>query len=484
VLRLSSSKPGEAEGILTIPAQILTPHRHLMALLLLAAVLRLALPVAAVTVGRNSLMFSESDSSYLALAAELLASGSFGTEPEVYITPGYPIFLLPGMASSHFELITLLFQVIASCVTLVFVYRTSILLFERKSIATGASLLYAVDPVSVLLVTWVMAETLFTTLIMAFLFYLLKYLGDPKQRRITVSAFALSLAIYVRPIAYYLPFVIAAGLLLWACGNVTRRRACTIHVGVFLLVSAAPLGLWQYRNYLATGIWQFSVVADTNLFTYQAAAVQAVVQGKPFEETKDQMSFDKVAESLARRHENRTVPPSEVYQYMRTEGWRILSAHPGVFARIYMTGIVHTLIGPGAEAYLRYFRIHPEGGRWPGEVFATTRFLDGIMFFVKHRPDGFWTNVVLGFVLLAYLGLAGVGLCVSRPLSHAPKLFFLLVASYLLVASGGPIGNARFRVPLVPMISIFAGVGLCLARRACRKGLAGGLRPPVDRRAM
>ena len=60
-------------------------------------------------------------------------------EPEIVRTPGYPVFLLPGLAAGHVIPVTIALQVLASCLTVYLVYRITLLLFERRRLAVSCA---------------------------------------------------------------------------------------------------------------------------------------------------------------------------------------------------------------------------------------------------------------------------------------------------------------------------------------------------------
>ena len=77
----------------------------------------------------------------------------------------------------------------------------------------------------------------------------------------------------------------------------------------------------------------------------------------------------------------------------------------------------------------------------------------------KERPVLFWSNLLLGLLLGLYYLLSAIGLLSGR--FDAPAAVLLLaVAAYFVLVSGGPAGENRFRLPIMPIVCLFAGAGL------------------------
>ena len=76
-------------------------------------------------------------------------------------------------------------------------------------------------------------------------------------------------------------------------------------------------------------------------------------------------------------------------------------------------------------------------------------------------PIVFWSNLALEGFLGGYLVLAccGIFYLLKRGAFSIDWLILALVGLYLLVLSGGPMALNRFRVPLMPCISLLVGVG-------------------------
>src|SRR5271157_832356 len=119
---------------------------YMRSVLLVAFIIRVAVPVIAFTVTENKNSFYTPDTiGYLEPAINLISANEYsrGGMPEIFRPPGYPIFLIPGLLLGRPELATIAFQIILSCVTVFLVYKIAFLLFERTDVAVLAGSMYA-----------------------------------------------------------------------------------------------------------------------------------------------------------------------------------------------------------------------------------------------------------------------------------------------------------------------------------------------------
>jgi 4-amino-4-deoxy-L-arabinose transferase-like glycosyltransferase len=176
---------------------------------------------------RDATIFYVPDTgTYVVPAQEIIAHHRFFAHgvPEIVRTPGYPFLLIPGLLLNHLPLLTISLQVLLSCFTVYMVYRTAQLLFTSERIAIAAAALYAIEPLSVLYTGLIVTETLFTSFVMLWLYFLLRYLAGPTRRDLIFSGIFLAVSVYVRPIGYFLPVIIASGLLAWILTGAQRNK--------------------------------------------------------------------------------------------------------------------------------------------------------------------------------------------------------------------------------------------------------------------
>jgi len=424
---------------------------------------RWILPLLAFIATKDRTVFHSPDTGpYVELARRLAAGRGFsaGGIPEIVRTPGFPVFLLPGILLGHLAAWTIALQVLLSTLTIYLVYKISLALFADHKAALLSALLYAMEPLSVLYSAKLLTETLFTALITFFLYMTIRYFGTGRRRYLAVSALAVAASAYVRPIAYYLPFMLTMILLiraLWVRAGIRRRLTDAL---LFSVISLGLIAAWQVRNGLETGYSGFSAIAEKNLYFYKAASVVAADEGRSYYAVQKSMGYMDDS-TYARNHpEQAGWSRAEKLEYMGKEGLRIIVHRPLTYAGIHLKGMLRTILDPGATEYLRLFKRYPRSGGLLGTiidrgVLATARDL------ARENPALFWSNVVLFPYLLAYLFFAAAGLAAPRPAGRDVRLVVLvLTALYLWILSGGANSLGRFRHPIMPVLCVLAGWGV------------------------
>jgi hypothetical protein len=114
------------------PGEIVTASTRILTILGIALLLRVLLPLAStLAVGNKGVFLFPDSTGYIKPAEELLHSGRFanGDSPEFTRTPGYPVFLLPGILLGKLVLVTVAFQVAVSLLTVWLVYRITVVIF-------------------------------------------------------------------------------------------------------------------------------------------------------------------------------------------------------------------------------------------------------------------------------------------------------------------------------------------------------------------
>jgi hypothetical protein len=443
-------------------AAVHRPIWPILAVLLIALWLRIALPVSSVAVRGDLSQFRSPDTyTYVQPAAEWLATGKFAVngDPEIIRTPGYAALLIPGILLNNIELITVMLQILLSGATVYGIYRIGLLIFRRPAPALLGAALYALEPLSILYSSKLLTETLSTALLVWALYFLCAYLKSTRWRDIVLAALGVSAATYVRPISYYLPIVIASLLGIWAIIQRPIGLRRPMQIGVFLLVCFGLIGGWQIRNRISSGYSGFTAINAINAYSYQAAAVLANQQGKSYVDVQNELGYQNDAVYLQVHPEQRSWSEAAKYQYQWEEGLRIVFSALPTYARIHAQGMLRTLLEPSAVEYLKMYNLYPALGGLLGQI-VDQGLLNTLRNLYHDNPLVFWSTLVLAVPLLLYYCLALIGLSTDRMYRRAPVILLIASSAYLLFASGGPQGLARFRHPLMPVVCLLAGHGL------------------------
>ncbi|MDI6741052.1 MAG: glycosyltransferase family 39 protein, partial [Candidatus Edwardsbacteria bacterium] len=293
---------------------------------------------------RDPTVFHTQDTpSYLIPAIALLRDHRFATFgiPEIIRTPGYPLLLIPGIMIGRMELVAIILQIGISLGTMYLVYHLGDRLFRSRRAALLAAGLYAVEPLSVLYTGKLMTETAFTGLITLSAMLLLD--ATRSWSRLFLGALAVACAIYIRPIAYYLPFSLAAALAI-ACflSRIPARPAC-LRPLLFLAACFMLIAPWQIRNYRMAGYPGFSAIAEINFYWFHLPALLPERYSAP---PPDAGSGELLSlQYIARIHpEFCDSTQGHIADRMRTAAFREIGAHLFRYTWFHMKGMVRTVI--------------------------------------------------------------------------------------------------------------------------------------------
>jgi 4-amino-4-deoxy-L-arabinose transferase-like glycosyltransferase len=413
--------------------------RRLVAALAMGLLVRIAI-IAVAWFRAGRVVFLVGDSySYLLLARALAGGGGFTDRdgnPEIFRTPGYPLFLTPGMLAGWPVVFALVMQLMLSASIIVLTFAIAERVTNRR-VASICALAVAIEPT---LLAWslrVMPETLLTTSLLLFTWIATQFRWKERETRLVIAAaVALVMTAYVKPVAY--PFVLALAL-----GSFLTRAWRS--AAIFALTSVLLLLPWHIRNARVIGYAGFSTVVERTLYLSGGGSILAKRENLQYADVRLQLIDREEVRGPSRDPERLT--------RMRRQGLSLLASDPLGYALIHAKGMVRTLFDPGASEYLRFFGLYSHGGRATAES-------DGATGVVRRHPLLFWSSVffVLGLLPLAVLPL--VAATRLTPENRGPFLLFACIAAFFILAGGGVPGTARLRTPAVPFLILMSGLAV------------------------
>jgi 4-amino-4-deoxy-L-arabinose transferase-like glycosyltransferase len=448
----------------------------LFVVLWLSASLKLAAFVT--TISEDPSRFLAPDTSgYHDTARALLASGSFSVSPEhatvpdTIRTPGFPAFL----AAVYFFLgedpaIVVGVQIVLSLLTIVLVHGLASRLWTPRVGLVAASFL-ALDPASYTFTLLVLTETLFTLLVTVGLVAIERLVGNGDARiarrlgAASVLGLALTLATLVRPLSYYLPAVLLPFLLLVGLRGLAWRwrvAACAC-VLVPLLIG---VGGWQLRNWRATGDPALSQIEGLNFLFFRAAGVVALRDGVSIDDAGLQIGGDR--DSLTKQAQLH--PELQLGAHWRRQGLAILAQHPWLALEVQVRGLLDLLLRGGDDRLLEVLGVAVPDAR-PLRDLTRIPASEWRERWISDHPVVVLALIgASGYLMLVYLGVLRFGVDVIRGRDRCcVHLVIALIALYLVVISAGPEAHSRFRVPVMPILCMYAAAGWLRA-----DGRAGG----------
>lgn len=305
---------------------------------------------------------------------------------EAVRTPGYPLFTgllhtVMKLSLDHMVLVQVILTIIAALVT----YLAAVKIDTRLGILSVIMLLF--DPPVAILSMLLLSETLFLVLSSVFLFFFVAYLKNKGIKDLVLSALFLVSATYVRPISYYLGFLVAIFII---AANVNKSfKKNTVHLLIFLGIVYTLLGVWQVRNYIHFQHASFSGIIQTNLND------QGLVHS--FSRNKDPYSKD--------------LPPFLYYINTTTRCLMSLMTRPGSFKyfRFPFLTIFGKILG------------------YPWIIFVMTGLVAGIAAMKKNIYYRFMLLVIVYFIITS---IGGVMWNVSERFRATMMPFIAILSAY------------------------------------------------------
>ena len=231
--------------------------RLFLIVVIVAVVIKLSLFAFAAIYAPQGKMHADSYG-YLRLSDTLASRDVFTTQSgsghEIFRTPGYPVFLavFHGLMKIPLDGIILI-QIMMTLLAVFIVYKTAQIVEPGIAFLSAVIILY--DPPITIFSLAVLTEALFLPLIALFMLFFVLYLKHKKTGHLILSAFILALSAYVRPIAYYLGFIIPFFML-----YADRREKFLNSLKralIFAAVMYSIVGLWQVRNHILCNNFDF-----------------------------------------------------------------------------------------------------------------------------------------------------------------------------------------------------------------------------------
>ncbi|GAA4032069.1 hypothetical protein GCM10022409_15370 [Hymenobacter glaciei] len=216
------------------------------------------------------------------------------------------------------------------------------------------------------------------------------------------------------------------------------------------MVPLLVMGVYMAWNQQRTGYFHFSSITEINLLHYNAAGVVRQLEGPAAEESwvaQVLREADAKADFAARQ------------QVIQQKSEAVLLAHPWVYARQHLTGMVAFFLDPGRFDISEFLGLEPLKG---GGLLAQVR-TGGLWGAVRQLPLGQLAALLV--VLLANttrVVLAAWGFC---QLGRGPREWqvarWLAVGLLVYLALlTGPLGAARFLMPAWPLLLGLALMGM------------------------
>lgn len=421
-------------------------------ILALAFILRAALLW--IGVAHITRAFQPDSQGYIDPAIKLISTGFYPID-SAYRTPIYPLFIaIIYWILGQNPLMIIGAQVIIGTLTVWLSYHLGVKILSKPVALLGAFLL-AISVESITSVFYILTETLFTFLFLAGLISWVNGCRKNSKLWLACAGILMGLSALCRPLAVYFPLFLALGLLINK-GLTWKRRIVQAAVFIFLfLLSLAP---WIIRNIYIVGSPTISTISSYNMLFYEAASVEANIRGVSETQVRDEFT-DLVNQTLVERGwTNNEGNRSRVDSLLADQ---IILAHPVRFLYIHLKGDLNGFL-PDVTSVTEILGA-TIGSK--GTLSVLNQY--GILAAIRNYFGGkTWLLELLLplIILLALVYLFAVDGIVEIIHHHNwISLLLLVIPVFYFLFLPGPASLPRFRVPVMPYISLLAGFGLRMA---------------------
>ena len=346
-------------------------------------------------------------------------------------TLGYPIFLLFQQQNEHLILVS----TVLLYVLLFFLGLHILSLFIQKKAAFLSYILLFLLHIAFTIHTILhMADLLVAAAVTSTVLVYYSHNASTYQKIFYISLLW-GLGLFLKPV--FLPSL----LLIPVIVLYLKRATAKWHYWLLL-----PLAVWAMGctvNYSSSGVFEYSSISTINLGQYNAKLMVANVDGA------DAASDFTLSEAFS---VPRTLPQYVHYkQRVSEEAITAIQDNPLAYAKVHLAGMIKMVLDPGR------FEIYTFFGMNDHKVSLTELLYSGDWDRVAEVMS---KNIVVLFVFLTllFVGIVKVVL-VCFSLSRIKQTFFMLFMITYFVVITGPVGAARFMLPVSILYLVLAAIG-------------------------
>ncbi len=395
---------------------------------------------------------------YMRAAENMLNHGVFSLEkeapflPDSVRTPGYPAFAAALRAAFGTPLAVSVAQIFIAAATALLIAAMGARLFSRR-IGVAAGALYLVNPSTIFYSFTALTDVLFIFCFLAalYMFFFAERAGT--LRNAAAAGAILALSIYIRPIGLYL-------LPLWALAYIWVRPGLSVSLRqaaaralIFLAVCAALIAPWIVRNRVLFGVWGFSSAGAVTLYYYDLPQFIASQRGVPTQRVFDEFVGGRSA------YEFNTIANASQYQ---AAFFNEIAQDPAGYAAFHAVKTIPFFVTSSARNIIYTIaplneRLTAAGWFFPPKNFSSMLLAGEFRLFFAELKTQWWFMLEHAWwALIAIAALAAVFIRRDR----WKEIVLLGGTIGYFAAVTGPISNAKYRLPVEPLLFILAFAAL------------------------
>ncbi|GAP39913.1 glycosyltransferase family 39 protein [Flexilinea flocculi] len=395
---------------------------------------------------------------YAIPADSILNQGKFlnqQQQPEIFRTPGYPLFLAfcKLISAKNWIWAAIILQLLLNTVSVVVLYEIIWALSRNSKASFFGSLIAAFNLHDVYFCFFILSDSIAQSILIIAVFFLIRFFQKQQTVYLLLAAALLSTGTFIRPAGLYLPLLLAFLIFFYYVQQKMSVKALAIAI-LFLSIGFIPEFLWQLRNEQAAGYSGFSAIQEENLYSYHAAGIFAEKNGTSFYQEQENLKNDPKVQELTRT--------MSLQEAQRKIAFEVISENLPTYLYLNLKGAGYILFYPGL---FDIAQIYPSFRNYIANM--KSEFLSD--FSQAEQIRNFLSNpfsiltLLNGFLLVTILVFTfwGIQRSFSSGIPLQINLMLLCFMIYFLLIHAGPNGFGtypRFRLSISMLQTIYVGL--------------------------
>lgn len=376
-------------------------------------------------------------------------SGDLPLDIDYYRTPLYPIFILLSELIGPEGFSIIVFQIILSLLTCYFTFKIAKEITSSLFIANMAALIIAIDIPTIVMSNLVLTETLFTFLLIACIYFFVRYIKLKNMKLLFFTGILCGLTILCRPIAFFVPFFLSFFIFY------TFRKEKLIaflKISLFLIIALLTVSPWLIRNKNTFNHYFLSVIREHDMQNYQAAAIYSEINNRSLAESQNILRWKTFRQFKGDANKQ----PYEYARFIEDDAIKIALSHPKILLQHHATQLLHFFLKP-CRSY-----IDLQLGHWGIGYNTIPKDYPIFKYLFEHNSKLTISLVIFQLLVLLIIYLSIIfGVIYFK---QKKDLFYFLLLGLLIFGFANltlpHVTESRFRVPIMPYIAILSATGI------------------------
>ena len=399
----------------------------------------------------NILNFSD-QTKYIRISQHLLDKGFF--EPNQTLnhrSPLYPFFIyfLRKIFDSLYFVVII--QNILSSLLIVITYNLSKLVYKENAFLI--TFIFSINLNIILHTNLILTEAIFIPFFIIFLYFSIKFLKKERAKDLIFASIILGICALIRPQINYFPVVMFFVIFLFLDKPFLKKLKFYL---IFFLIFKCFTFAWETRNYIVHGKFFFEASKRTNLIGYYLPHFDQYEYNLSLADAKNNRAQLWAKYLKKNNYDNEDFVSIEkiaiTYSLKEMKEYRIDSLFKAM-----SFGLLKNIFTPTFSDMSYWFH-------WEKTSFSSTKgnnfFEQFINFLIENKNNNFFNIFLISLIILFISRVFEIyGFINFFKKDIKLNLYFLLIIAYFLILIG-PIGHAKYRIPLEFFFSVYLSIGL------------------------